>query len=200
LSFALRPFILFSVCALTGCLTSASGQATFIATRRITPSVFAGATGVYTGLDSGRNLSLTAGIDVAFRPASKIHPAFEYRGMYAIAKGGSDSLKNNLGGLKLSTRYGHLHPYADILAGRGETTYANGGYQVPNKLIFYTMSSSNVISLGGGTDVFATDHLALKVDLQMQHYSSPVTISGHLYSETGTIGLVYVFHFGHKVY
>jgi hypothetical protein len=104
-----------------------------------------------------------------------------------------------LAGLKLSTRYHLLQPYANILAGRGETTYANGGYRVPNKLIFYTQSSSNVFSLGGGTDILATQHLALKVDLQAQRYSSPVTTSGHLYSETATIGLVYVFLFGHTI-
>jgi hypothetical protein len=70
----------------------------------------------------------------------------------------------------------------------------------PNKLVFYTRSSSNVFSLGGGTDVFATEHLALKLDLQIQRYSSPATVSGHLYSEAGTIGLVYVFHPGHRAY
>jgi hypothetical protein len=116
--------------------------------------------------------------------------------MYAIDKGHVDSLKNNLGGLKLSTYYGRLHPYADLLAGRGETAYANGGYQVPSKLIFYTQSSSNVFSLGGGTDVFAADHFALKIDFQIQRYSSPVTPAGSLYSEIGTIGLVYALHLG----
>ena len=194
---ALRPFVLFILCAFSGGLTHAAAQSDSTASRRITPSVFAGVTGVYTGLDSGRNLSITAGIDVAFRPNSILHPAIEYRGMYAFDKGGVDSLKNNLGGLKLSTSYGRLRPYADFLAGRGETTYANGGYQVPDKLVFYTQSSSNVFSLGGGIEVFATEHLALKVDFQIQRYSSPVTVSGNLYSETGTIGLAYVFHLGH---
>jgi hypothetical protein len=194
LSFGLRGFVLLVVTA------SASAQATSTATRRITPSVFGGVTGVYTGLDSGRNLSVTAGVDVAFRPASRFHPAIEYRGMFAVGKGGTDSVKNNLGGVKVFARYGRFSPYADLLAGRGETTYANGGDQVPNTLIFYTQSASNVYSVGGGTDVFVGDHLAVKLDLQMQRYSSPVTISGHVYSETGTLGVVYVFHFGRKIY
>ncbi len=191
---------LLAFCAFTVGLTSAAGQATATAEQRITPSVFLGATGVYTGLGSGRNLSLTVGVDLAFRPASRIHPALEYRGMYALDKGRVDSLRSSLGGLKLFTSYGRLQPYLDLLGGRGETTYANGGYEVPDKIIFYTQSSSNVFSLGGGMDILAVHHLALKIDYQAQRYSSPVTVSGHLYSQTGTIGLVYAFHLGPKAY
>lgn len=192
----LRLFILLAASVFSGGLGSAFAQGTPTAIRIIDPAFFVGATGVYTGLNSGRNLSVTAGIDLAFRSYRKLQPALEYRGMYAIDKGGVDGLKSNLGGLKVSTFYGHLHPYADLLAGRGETTYASAGYQVPNKLTFYTQSSSNVFSLGGGTDVFATDHFALKIDIQVQRYSSPVTTSGSLYSEVGMIGLVYTLHLG----
>jgi hypothetical protein len=192
----LRLLTLVAASVFSGGLASAFAQATHTATRLIDPAIFVGTTGVYTGLGSGRNLSVTAGIDLAFCPVRKLEPALEYRGMYAIDKGQIDSLKSNLGGLKLSTYYARLHPYADLLVGRGETAYANGGYRVPSKLIFYTQSSSNVFSLGGGTDVLAGDHFALKIDLQIQRYSSPVTPSGHLYSEIGTIGLVYTLHLG----
>ncbi|HEV2578215.1 MAG TPA: hypothetical protein VGU25_13485 [Acidobacteriaceae bacterium] len=194
---ASRLLILFTLCALAAPLHAAA-QGGSTASRRITPSVFAGITGVETGLDAGRNVSLTAGVDFDFLPDHILHPAIEYRGTYAIAKGQVDSLKTNLAGLKISRPFRRFRPYADFLAGRGETTYANGGYQVPGKLVFYTLSSSNVFSLGGGTDVFATGHLALKLDLQMQRYSSPVTTSGHVYSETGTIGVAYVFHIGRR--
>ena len=189
---ATRLLILFVLCVCLG--KTAFAQAIPMASRTIIPSVFAGVSSVYTGLDSGRNLSVAAGLDIAFFPRARFEPALEYRAMYALDKGSVDSLKNNLGGIKLSTRYGHMVPYADLLAGRGETTYANGGYQVPQKLIFYTLSSSNVYSLGGGTDLQLAGHLMLKVDVQIQRYSSPVTVSGHLYSEVGTIGLVYMFH------
>ena len=195
-----RPLLLVASCTLAGGFPSASAQATATATQRITPSVFLGASGVYTGLGSGRNLSLTAGVDVAFRPGSRIHPALEYRGTYALDKGHVDSLRSSLGGLKFFTSYRRLQPYLTLLAGRGETTYLNGGYEVPGNIIFYTQSSSNVFSLGGGTDLLATHHLALRLDIQAQRYSSPVTTSGHLYSQAGTIGLVYTLHRGAKPY
>jgi hypothetical protein len=193
---AFRNFILFLFCSIACGGAPAFAQSNSTTSRGITPSVFAGATGVETGLASGRNLGLTAGVDIAFRPNSRLQPAIEYRGMYAIDKGGVDSLKNDVGGIKLSTSYGRLRPYVDLLAGRGETTYANGGYQVPNKLVFYTQSSSDVYSPGGGVEFFATRKLGVKVDFQIQRYSSPVAVSGHVYSETGTVGFVYVFHLG----
>ena len=196
---ASRLLILFALSALAASSTRAAAQSSLPSSRAITPSVFAGVTGVSTGLDSGTNLSMTAGVDVDFFPKSSFHPAIEYRGTYALAKGDVDSLKNNLAGVRISRFYGRFHPYADLLAGRGETTYANGGYQVPGRLIFYTKSSSNVFSFGGGTDVFTAGHLALKVDFQMQRYSSPVTASGHVYSQTAVVGLVYAFHIGNSV-
>ncbi len=189
--------LMLAPCVLAG--SHAAAQALPTASRPLTPSVFGGVTGVYTGLARGRNLSITAGFDLTFCPNAKLQPAVEYRGLYALRKGGVDSLKNNLGGFRISAHYGRLRPYADLLVGRGETTYANGGYQVPSKLIFYTQSSSNVYSLGGGTDIVSTAHLALKADLQAQRYSSPVTPSGHLYSETGTLGLTYIFHSGRGI-
>lgn len=195
-----RAVLVVTLSVVAGNLASAAAQAVYTATRRVTPSVFIGATGLYTGLDSGRNLSLTAGFDIAFLNPRRLRPAFEFRGTYALDKGGVDSIKNNLAGLKLSRHYGRFQPYADLLAGRGETTYARSGRQVPNTVIFYTQSSSNVFSFGGGTDLFVTPHLAFKVDYQIQHYSSPVTISHQLYSEAGTLGLVYVFQAGHKIY
>jgi hypothetical protein len=195
----LRTLFFLTIFVVAGALTGASAQALSTASRAITPSVFVGGSGVYTGLDSGRNLSVTAGLDIAFLPDRKFHPTLEYRAMYAVDKGALDSLKNNIGGLKMAGSYGPVKPYFDLLAGRGETTYANGGYQVPNKPIFYTLSSSNVFSVGGGGDVFFSKHLAVKVDVQIQRYSSPVAVSGHVYSEVGTVGLVYVFHLFHQV-
>jgi hypothetical protein len=171
-------------------------QSVTTAERAVTPSVFAGVTAVETGLDHGRNLSVTAGLDVGFLPDARVQLALEYRGTYAVDKGGIDSIKTNMGGVKVSKRVGHFAPYVTLLAGRGETTFANGGFQVPNTLVFYLLSSSNVFSLGGGVDVVTLGHLALKVDAQGQRFSSPVTASGHLYSEVGTVGLVYTFRIG----
>jgi hypothetical protein len=194
----LRTLFLLTLSVVVGAAT-ASAQALPSASSLLTPSVFVGGSGVYTGLDSGRNLSVMVGLDIAFLPQHRFHPALEYRAMYAVDKGGVDSLKNNIGGLKMAGSYGPVKPYFDLLAGRGETAYANGGYQVPGKPIFYTLSSSNVFSAGGGGDVFFSKHLALKVDVQIQRYSSPVAVSGHVYSEVGTVGLVYVFHVFHHV-
>ena len=44
-----------------------------------------------------------------------------------------------------------------------------------------------------GLDVTLTDHFALKVDGQFQHYGVPVTPSGTLYSKPLSVGIVYRF-------
>ncbi len=174
----------------------ASAQASVTARRLLTPSVFVGATGVETGLDSGRNLSLTAGVDLSFHPVWRFKPALEYRGTLALDKGQVDSLKNNLFGIKGFTNLGRLEPYVDLLAGRIETTYAGSGYRLPDTNIFYTQSSSNLFAVGGGADFLATNHFAVRVDLQLQHASSPVTSSHSVHSATGMIGLVYTLTLG----
>jgi hypothetical protein len=90
-------------------------------------------------------------------------------------------------------------PYADVLAGRVETTYPNGGYRVPGSIIFYTQSASNVFSLGGGTDVVVTQHVSIRFDVQVGRSSSPVTSSGHVDCATAMMGVVYALKLGRGV-
>jgi hypothetical protein len=52
-------------------------------------------------------------------------------------------------------------------------------------------TASTVISPGAGVNLFFSDHFAFKGDFQFQHYDSPVTTSGSVYSKAFTIGLVY---------
>lgn len=67
--------------------------------------------------------------------------------------------------------------------------------QSPPGIISYTylVSTTYVYSPGAGFDLNLSDHLAIKVDGQIQKWSSVPTASGKLYSTLGTIGLVYRF-------
>src|SRR5258708_4803423 len=71
--------------------------------------------GTYTGLNSGKNLGIAAGIDLGFRPFFSVHPSFELRGSYPLDKGSIDSQTNILAGLKTAKVFGRFHPYAEIL-------------------------------------------------------------------------------------
>jgi hypothetical protein len=187
-------FVFAAVCLLASRGTLARAQADPAAQRRLPISVFAGTSAVETGLNGGRNASITAGIDVAFLPGRQFAPAIEYRGTLAIDKGGVDSQKNNLGGLQFAEPLGRLHPYLDLLFGRVELDYGSG-FQVPGKPIFYTKSSSNVISPGAGIDVDISHNFAFKADIQLERYSTPVDPT-HLYATAATLGLVYRLNFG----
>lgn len=155
-------------------------------------SAFGALTGAYTGISGGKNLSIAAGIDYGLRPWLGTRPTLEVRGVYPIDRGTIVSQKDILGGLRVDFYLGHrLHPYGDFLFGRGEMNYRRGGYQFRNYT--YLVSTTYVYSPGAGFDYDLGSRFAIKVDGQVQHWSSVPTASGTVYSTVGSIGLVYRF-------
>jgi opacity protein-like surface antigen len=154
-------------------------------------SAFAGATGTYTGLSGGKNLGITAGGDISFRPYHSFYPSIEVRGTYPIDDGSIDSQESIQFGVKAERYYGNFRPYVDFFYGRGKIDYQNGGYPNPAGTLLYLDSISNILAGGGGVDFTLTDHFALKLDAQYQHWDAPVTTSGTLNSTALTIGVVY---------
>ncbi len=187
--FRALPLLCF---ALAAC-SLARAQAIPAATRPFTLSAFGAATGTFTGLDGGKNLGITAGGDIGFKPFHLFYPSAEVRGTYPIDDGKVDAQKNILFGLKVERFYGRFRPYVDFLYGRDKIDYQNGGYPNPSGTLLYLDSISNIYSFGGGLDYTLTDHFALKIDGQFQHYGTPVTPSGSIYSKPITIGVVYRF-------
>lgn len=156
-------------------------------------TAFVGGSADYTGLEGGKNVSLTAGADLAFSPFHSLRPALEVRGFIPIDKGTISSQKAVLGGLRLDFLLGHrFHPYGDILIGRGQIDYAGTNGLEYNGL-GYRMTNSNIFSGGGGLDYDITDHFAVKIDAQIQRWGSIPTASGTINPKIGTIGVVYRF-------
>ena len=172
-------------------LPQACCQALSTATVGIFPSVFAGATATDTGFDSATNVAITGGLDIGFYSGRRFEYAIEYRGIYPLKKGEVDSQKSNLIGLNLLRRTGRLHPYGDIFYGRAEIDYSGAGAQIAGTPIFYTKSSSNVIAGGGGATFDFGSQFALKLDVLLQRYNTPVTASGHLYPASASIDFLY---------
>jgi hypothetical protein len=173
----------------------AFGQATPTAARALGISAFGGLSGVYTGLNSAKNLSITAGGDLSLRRYYGLNPALEVRGMYPVDSGSLVSERNILGGIRLSHPFARLNVYGDALFGRGELKYING-FIDPTGTIEYLQNPSNVFSAGGGVEYRLTDRFGVKADGQIQHYNTPVTTTGHLYSKPLTLAVVYHFNFG----
>ncbi len=171
-------------------------QAAPTATRALRLSAFVGANGTFTGLSSGRNAGLTAGADLSIRPYFSFEPSIEVRGTYDADAGAVDGQKNILAGLRVAKRFGLLHPYADILFGRGEIDYQNNGYPSPSGLLRYFKTVSNVLAPGAGVDVDLSPHFSLKADASFPRYTTPVTTSGHVVGSSLTGGVVYRFGFG----
>jgi hypothetical protein len=163
------------------------------ASRTLQLSAFGGVSGVFTGLSGGKNLSITAGADLGFLPFHGVRPSAEIRGTYPMDRGHIDSQKSALGGLKLDFLLNRrLHPYGDILFGRGEMEYRSG-YVFNNSV--YLLTTTNVISPGAGFDYDVSDNLSVKVDGQFQHWGYAPTTSGAIYSKVGTAAIVYRFNF-----
>lgn len=174
-------------------------QSSPTASRTLEPSVFLGVSAVYTGLQTARNASITAGADIGFRQFFGLSPAIEVRGTYPIDSGQVAGEESVEGGLRVGKRYAHLRPYADILFGRGQLNYQNGGYIVPAQSFRYLQSTTNVFSPGIGMDLDVTDHYAVIVDGQFQHWNLPFgtgatpATPGSIYSKVITVGVVYRF-------
>lgn len=182
----------------------ASGQSRSTASRTFEPSAFVGLSGTYTGLEGGRNAAVTAGFDLGFHPFFGLLPALEIRGTYPINSGSIAGEESFEAGLRVQKRYRRFRPYVDLLIGRGQLNYQNGGFIVPAQNFRYLQSTSNVISPGIGFEIDATEHFSLLLDGQFQHWSLPfdptgaTAGTGSIYSKAGTIGVVY--HFGWLVH
>ena len=192
LALLLAPFFLPGI--------AAAQSAKPTADQNIQLSVFGAASGNYTGLSGGRNLSVTAGIDLALAPWHGMRPTLELRGTYPMDKGTIVAQKDALGGLRLDFLLGHrMHPYGDFLFGRGQMNYtetpcnATGGFGYVFGNNCYQVSTSYVYSPGAGFDYDLTNHLGIKIDGQYQQWSNVPTASAKLYSTLGSIGLVYRF-------
>jgi hypothetical protein len=179
--------------ALAVATSNANAQSLPTATQAMELSGFGGVSGVYTGFFGGKNLGLTAGIDLALPEFKHIRPGIEVRGTYPIDKGTIASERSVLGGLKVNFLLGRrFQPYGDFLFGRGQINYvADNFYQNFD----YVLTTGYVYSPGGGFDYQLTDHFRAKVDVQYQRFDSTPTTSGTLYSTQGTVGVVYVFDF-----
>ncbi len=178
---------------------AAAAQSSPTASRALEPSVFLGVSGVYTGLQTARNASITAGADIGFRRFFGLSPAIEVRGTYPIDSGQVAGEESVEGGLRVGKRYTHFRPYADILFGRGQLNYEDGGYIVPSQSFRYIQSTTNVISPGIGVDLDITERYAVLVDGQFQHWDLPFSTGaspatpGSIYSKVLTVGVVYRF-------
>jgi len=164
-------------------------------------STFGGFNGTYTGLSGGKNLGLTAGADVSVRSFYGFRPSLEGRGTYPIDGGHIDAQRSALGGIRVE-RYvlPGLRVYGDFLLGRGQIDYQNGGYPSPDGEFLILRSTGNVFSPGAGAEYRLTQHVTGLVDVQFQHWDSPATASGHLWSTPVMLGARYRFNFNRRGY
>ncbi|HLI77057.1 MAG TPA: hypothetical protein VKV02_08930 [Acidobacteriaceae bacterium] len=197
LSRALSSALIFGLSSLL--VAPLVGQSLPTASRGLVPSAFGGITGAYTGIYGSRNLGVTAGLDLGFRPFFGLLPSVEVRGTYPVDNGSVVGEEHAEGGLRVQKRFGPFRPYVDFLFGRGELNYQNGGLAVPMQAFRYVQTTSNVLSPGLGVEADISPKLAILFDGQAQIWSVPfdpsgqTSNSGHIVAFPGTIGVVYRF-------
>jgi len=184
--------------AVSALTQTAFAQAAPAGSQKLQLSTFVAATGTFTDLEGGKNLGITAGADLTFLGFRSFRPAFEARGTYPINEGHISSQKNFLLGPKVEYPIGKVRPYADFLIGRGQIDYHSPGFVYGDTL--YISSNTTVYSFGGGLDCNLTHNLAIKGDVQFQHWDTPATASGTIHPTALTLGVVYSFDFnrGHR--
>jgi len=191
--FVLPPVLLLAVLSWS-CVAKAQNPT---AVQELQLSAFGGVSGVFTGLSGGKNFSLTGGADLALPPFHGLRPTLEVRGTYPTDRGLVVSQKSVLGGLRVDLLLGHrLHPYGDFLFGRGSMNYGEFGYIYG--AYDYQVTTTNVLSPGGGVDFDLGDRLTFKADAQYQRWASAPTATGTIFSTVATAGLVYRFNFNSR--
>ena len=180
---------------LLGCFAFAAapaayGQASATASASIGLSTFAGVSGVFTGIQLAKNLSVTAGADITFHPRFGLFPSAEVRGTYPVVTGSVGGERNILFGLNVSRHLNRLQPYGDLLGGLGEIKFNTPFPNTANTLV-YSQVASPVVSPGGGMNYLVTDRFGVKADFQMQIYPNNPVTSGSIYSKSFTLGVTY---------
>jgi hypothetical protein len=193
-----RPGIRFAFLAFTFLIASTiHAQVDPTALRRADLSAFGGVTGIYTGLSNGRNAAVTAGLDFNLPEIFRVRPALEVRATDPFDRGSVDRQKSILGGFRLETRYDRLHPYVDLLGGRGQVTF-NGPYTTFAGTFILSQPPSNVLSPGLGFRFDLGGQLSFLADAQFQRWSTPASLSGHLFAKPLTVGLSYRFAYSRR--
>lgn len=175
-------------CALP--VASLSAQAYSTASRMIDLSGFSGMTAAQTGLSGGRNLSETSGIVIGLKAYRGFEFAIEGRATYAVNPGSVVGENESLGGIRVERHMGRVHPYVDFLLGQGDLNYQSGGFAAPHRYTYYE-TDSIVLSAGLGAEVRIAGNVYAMVDIQMQHWNTPVTASGSMFSVPVMVGLSY---------
>jgi hypothetical protein len=164
------------------------------ASRPLDLSTFVGLSSTHTGIDEGRNLSITAGLSLSVPRCIGLIPSVELRGTTPLSVSSVLSEKNFAVGLQVTKPLGRsFMPFANFLVGRNQFTYLDDGLRVPQTNVVYTKSVSNLFSPGFGVSVDMGYRVSVRVDAQVQYLRTPVTTSGYLISAPITVGFAYHF-------
>ena len=177
----------------------ASAQGKPTASRGIAPTAFVLVTGTGTGvgggsrseLPGGKNVAITAGLDVDFYAIGPYRIGAEVRGSYPLDFGTIVGERDIVGGARVSYETAARHairPYLDAHFGRGQMNYVQG-YQVGNLL--YQQTASNIYGGGGGAEFDVTDQFSLKLDAQAHHWSTPVVTGNSVWAGQVSVGVAY---------
>jgi len=154
-----------------------------------------GANATPTFFNSGKNVLITAGLDVGFYSFGHYTVGAEVRGSFPVNSGKFVGERALLGGARLSYESNvPLRPYIDVLAGRGQLDYQNGGLVIGNLL--YRQTAGAVYAGGGGLEWDMLRQISLKADVQVEQWSTPVVSRGYIRGGQVSIGAAYRFGAG----
>ena len=189
----LKSFLCLGLCF--GCSSiMAIGQAVATASQASSLSVFGGLTGVYTGLEGGRNLGVTAGVDYTVGGYHRFHPGLEIRGTYPMIDGNVAKEKDAMVGVRVTHRAGPFNVYGDFLIGRGEIKYI-APFDIGT--LRYLATDTNIYSPGLGAEFDLTHHFGVRADAQFERWSTPAIPAGSAWAEVLTGAATYTFDFNH---
>ncbi len=186
--------LLFFFLCLIFCSTSAHAQANPTAIRDIDITVFGGITHTYTGLSGGGgNNGVTGGVDLNLPAIHTIRPSLEVRATSPYDSGKVDGQKDILGGLRVETAFPTASTPTSTSSAVAANSPSSAGTSPSTAPPFTASRPRPSLSPGAGFRFDLNNHFMTFGDVQLQHWNTPASLSGHLLAKPFTAGLVYRF-------
>jgi hypothetical protein len=149
------------------CVQNLEAQAGPTASRRASFAGFGEVAIQRAGYRPSTNAGVVLGGTFTVHTLRYLSPSLEARGSYT--RGSDVALKTILGGIRLEPKLERIHPYGNVLVGRGSIVFVHPGRHPDGSL--YSNDDSIIFNYGGGLQYDLRENWAVQAEFQRQEWN-----------------------------